>query len=232
MGQVISASASADDIFADIETTYVRATARGGVWQTLATQRLGNVREVIGNVQSRLSTAQAEAAPLAATVAAQDQHADRLIGQVADTIWNAIDRPAFDPTYDVVFPGGIAHYTDGTNEGQPDRMALLGDLLEMNMITKLDPTLLASLVQQVRSETDAYRKVVEAAAKPMARVQQLQRARTAVAHAARMELGHLKRLYKAEGFSEADIHTVIPDRPRATKKPEATPTASADKTQN
>jgi len=40
-----------------------------------------------------------------------------------------------------------------------------------------------------------------------------------------MQLAQLKRAYKAEGFSEADIHSVIPDRPRSTKKVEPTPPA-------
>ena len=44
------------------------------------------------------------------------------------------------------------------------------------------------------------------------RVTLLQREKTALGRAAQMELAHLKRLYKSEGFSEADIHSVIPDR--------------------
>jgi hypothetical protein len=31
-------------------------------------------------------------------------------------------------------------------------------------------------------------------------------------------MAKLKRLYKAEGFSEAEIHAVIPDRPDKTTK--------------
>jgi hypothetical protein len=58
------------------------------------------------------------------------------------------------------------------------------------------------------------------------RLRQLQRAKTAVAQSARMQLAQLKRIYKAEGFSEADIHSVIPDRPRSTKKLEPTPPAA------
>ena len=42
---------------------------------------------------------------------------------------------------------------------------------------------------------------------------------------ARMQLAQLKRAYKAEGFSEADVHSVIPDRPRSTKKVEPTSAA-------
>jgi len=63
-------------------------------------------------------------------------------------------------------------------------------------------------------------------------VQMFDRALTAVAHSGQIALSHLKRLYRTEGFSEAEIHTVIPDRPRkrtvATKPsaPAPTPTAA------
>jgi hypothetical protein len=52
-------------------------------------------------------------------------------------VWNEIGRPAFDPTYDVVFPSGITYCTGGPNADQPDRMELLAQLLEMNIITRL-----------------------------------------------------------------------------------------------
>jgi hypothetical protein len=38
-----------------------------------------------------------------------------------------------------------------------------------------------------------------------------------------MELARLKRRYLAEGFTEADIHKVIPDRPRAKPAKAADP---------
>jgi hypothetical protein len=217
MGEVIGSKAAADDIFADIETTFARAAARGGKWKEIAELRLSAVRGVVAALQARLGAAETEFLPLKAAIDAHDKHSDQVIGKLSDEIWNAIGRPAFDPTFDVVFPGGIAHYTEGANEEQPDRMELLAELLEMRLIGKLDPAFLTTAVQLVREEATSYRKVVEAAAQPRLKVQQLQRAKTAVAQSARMELAHLKRLYKAEGFSEADIHGVIPDRPRPRK---------------
>jgi len=225
MGQVINSSAAAEDIIADVQTTYARAKARGGLWQTQAEQRLTDILAVIASLESRLDATEAQLVPLTAAVVAQDVHADRLIGQVSDTIWNAIGRPAFDPSYDVVFPGGIACYTDGTNESQPDRMDLLAELLDLKIIAKLDPALRASVAQQVRDESAAYRKLIESYAPASLRLRQLQRAKTAIAQSARMQLAQLKRIYKAEGFSEADIHSVIPDRPRSSKKVEPTPPA-------
>lgn len=221
MGEVIANKAAADDIFADVVTTNARADARGGQWKELAEQRLGAVLGVINSLQSRLGAAENQVLPLKAALEAQDKRSDQFIGKLSDDIWNAIGRPAFDPTYDVVFPGGIANYTEGTNEEQPDRMDLLADLLEMKLISKLDPALLADMVKRVREEASAYRKVVESFAQPRVQLRQMQRAKTAIGHSAQMELAHLKRLYKAAGFSEADIHSVIPDHPRPKKAPVA-----------
>jgi hypothetical protein len=54
-----------------------------------------------------------------------------------------------------------------------------------------------------------------------------ERAAAALAHSAQIALAHLKRLYRAEGFTEAEIHTVIPDHPRkkvtAAKAPAPAP---------
>jgi hypothetical protein len=222
MGKVITSKAAAEDIFSDVATTHARAVARGGKWQTLADERLSAVLGVISQLRTRLANAETAVLPLRAAVDAQDKRADQLIGKLSDDIWNAIGRPAFDPTYDVVFPGGISNYTAGADEEQPDRMELLANLLELRLITKLDPTALTAMIQLVRDEAAAYRKVLDGFTKPRVELEQLQRAKTAVAHSAQMELAHLKRLYKAAGFSEADIHGVIPDRPRA-KKPAVTP---------
>jgi hypothetical protein len=160
-------------------------------------------------------------APLSAahlvTVAAQP---------ISDEVWNAIDRPAFDPTYDVVFPNGISYYTGGPDAEQPDRMDLLAQLLEMNVIKRLTPEQCKAFARRIRDEAAAYRKVLGQLAGPRARVQMFERATTALAQSAQMALAQLKRLYRAEGFSEAEIHTVIPDRPRK-KSSSATPPSPA-----
>jgi hypothetical protein len=51
----------------------------------------------------------------------------------------------------------------------------------------------------------------------LANVTQLERVRTALGRVAQAELVNLKRMYKVDGMSEAEIHTIIPDRPVAKK---------------
>lgn len=70
------------------------------------------------------------------------------------------------------------------------------------------------MAARLREPAAVYRQVLAPAAAPRARLQMFDRARTALAHSAQIALAALKRLYRAEGFSEAEIHTVIPDRPR------------------
>jgi len=217
MGDVVLKTAATETILGDVETTYSRAGARGGKWAELAEKALGNPVKLRATLAEQQRAADAELRPALAALDAQDDHADKLIGQISDEVWNAIDRPAFDPSYDVVFPNGISYYTGGPDAEQPDRMDLLAQLIEMNMIKRLTPDQCKSFAQRVRDEAAAYRKVLAQVAGPRARAQMFDRAMTALAQSSQMALAHLKRLYRAEGFSEAEIHTVIPDRPR--KKP-------------
>jgi len=226
MGDLIQRTAGAETIMQDVATTHSRAEARGGKWSELSEKTIANPLKLNDTLTEQRREAEAELRPLISALDAQDDHADKLIGQVSDEVWNAIGRPAFDPTYDVVFPNGISYYTGGPDAEQPDRMDLLAHLLEMNMIKRLTPEQCTSFAQRVRDEATAYRKVLVQVAGPRARVQMFDRAATALAHSAQMALSQLKRLYRAEGFSEAEIHTVIPDRPRK-KASSATPPSPA-----
>jgi hypothetical protein len=229
MGEVISKNAASDEILTDVATTYARAQARGGKWIELANKLIVNALKLQETLESKRRGTEEELRPLNAALDAQDEHADRLIGQISDEVWNLIGRPAFDATYDVVFPNGINYYTGGPNAEQPDRMELLAELLDMNVIARLTAEQSKAFAQRVRDEEAAYRKVLAQTAIPHARLQMLDRARTALARTAQISLAHLKRLYRAEGFSEAEIHGVIPDRPRkrssAVTPPAPTPTA-------
>jgi hypothetical protein len=223
MGTVISKGAAAEDVFADVGTTCTKAAARGGKWKQLADERLGHIVSLVALVNGKLAAAQEQLQPLQAKLDAEDEVADKLVGKASDDVWNAIGRPGFDPTYDVVFPGGIAYYTEGPDDEQPVRMELLAELLEMRIIAKLDAQSASAMAAAVRAEADVYRKLVAQMQLPIGRVRLLDRVRTALGKCAQMELSHLKRLYKTSGFSEAEIHGVIPDRPRPRKAPAQPP---------
>lgn len=221
MGEVIRKDASANDIVSDVQTTFEKANARGGAWKELAEQRLGPVITLYQGVEAQLVQARQEAAPLVAQVGAENERADDVIGKVSDDIWNAVGRPASDPALSILFPGGITYYADGDVEGQPDRMAVLAQLLVSNIHPKLDAAKAQAAADEVTTAATALRDVVDAARIPTARIGVLERVRAAVARSAAIELANLKRLYKAASFTETDIHAVIPDRARAKKAPAA-----------
>ena len=221
MGEVIRKGSAAGDVLADVVTTLVRARARGGSWESAAEEKLGAVERLSGVVAGRLVEAEKVLLPLRAALDAEDDRADDLLGSVSDDIWNKVGRPAADPVLSILFPGGIAYYTDGRDEEQPDRMELLSEFLGAGLHPRLDRKAGAAHAKTVHEAAESYRKRAEATRKPAARVKLLAAMNVAIARYAQTELSNLKRRYKSEGFSEADIHSVIPDRPRASVAPAA-----------
>jgi hypothetical protein len=218
MGQVIRRDAAVEDILADAQTTLTNAKARGDKWQEFAEQRLGSALALHASIEVKLKAAEEALAPLAAKVAAQNQKADDLIGKNYDIIWNEVGRPAYDASLSVIFPDGIAYYAEGDTSEQPDRMEILVELLKAGIHPKLSKKTAESAAAEILEESNALRVAVEATQKPAAQVKVLSRVRTSLAKVVHAELSNLKRAYKVEGFSEADIHSVIPDRPGKAKK--------------
>ncbi len=225
MGRVIRKGAAAKDIFADVRTTLTNAAARGEPYKTPAEQKLGPMLAAVDILEAKYEVAATELGPKLSTVDAADDDADALIGATADNVWNAIGRPAFDPGYELVFPGGISYYTRGPDIEQPERMKLLAELLEAGLITKLESAAAAEYAAPILATADDYQQKLDAVRGPRARVSLLDRVRTALARGAQRELSRLKRIYLANDLSEADIHKVIPDRPRVAS-PQEPPAAT------
>jgi hypothetical protein len=223
MGIVVKKNAGVDTIFADGRTALTRSVARGGRWQELAEQRIAPVLALLTSIDGQIAAAREEAEPLRAARDVENERADALIGRVSDDAWNAVGRPGSDPALTLIFPGGVGYYTEGEVEGQPDRMEILAQLLESNLHPKISPAQGQAFAAEVRAGADVLRAAIDAARGPLARVGVLERVRTALARSLAMELAKLKRLYKAEGFSEAEIHAVIPDRPRESAAPATKP---------
>ncbi len=230
MGEVIHKKAARERIIEDTRTTLTSAAARaavtnGGSWGAAA-PRIGPMVALWDTTTVKRDAARAELAPLAATASATNDAVDDRIKALADEIWNELGRPQNDPYFDMLFPGGTGFYVDGNPNEQPAQMELLAELLDANLHPRLAnaPALAAS----VRAEAAKLEAATEAARKPAARVELYDRMLTAIARSAQVELSKLKRFWKAEGLSESDIHSVIPDRPRnygvGTPATPATPT--------
>lgn len=222
MGEVISKSASRDKIMEDVRATATQAAARGGPW-TAAPERLGPVIHLWDATTARHMAARSAVGPLSAGVMASNETADDVVRTVADEIWNLLGRPANDPVYELLFPGGVGVYVDGKESDQPLVMELLAELLESGLHPKLAATA-AGFAGRIRAAASALEAACDAEAKPVKRFRLVDRMLTSVARVAHIELAKLKRYLKSEGMSEADIHAVIPDRPRSYGVPAKDPT--------
>jgi hypothetical protein len=218
MGSPIRQTAAVADIHKDVDTTYTNATARGGVALTLADQTVGPILKITTTVAGQITAARDATKPLVAAVAAANDHADDLFNKVSDDIWNAVGRPAADPYLSVLLPGGSAFYVDGDVAEQPDKMVLFVELLRAGIHPKLPKADADKAADSVEAEAAVLRAAVDAAQGPNTKLQLLERVYTALARIGALQLAAYKRLLKANGFSEADIHAIIPDRGRSEPK--------------
>ncbi|MRG93216.1 hypothetical protein [Polyangium spumosum] len=225
MGEIIRKNSKSDAIIADAQTTLTQATALGGRWQELAEARLGAALALHASVEVQHKAAELMFAPLRAQVDTRNNKADKTIGKVHDIVWNEIGRPAYDAALSVIFPDGIAYYAEGNTTEQPERMDVLAQLLQSGIHPKLSPATATSVAAEITAESEALRAALEAARKPAAQLKVLGRVRTSLAKVVHAELSKLKQLYRVEGFSEAEIHAVIPDRPTAKPTKKAPPTS-------
>lgn len=221
MGEVIRKSAAVEDILTDVRQSSLGAQARGGVFKTAADQALKPALTLFESVETKWHALEASLAPLIAAHDHRDDQADALIGRTADSVWNDVGRPApgSDAIFDMMFPAGITFYTDGPDDEQPERMALLADLLESGLHPRLDPAAAKDYAKKLRDCAAELDGGLDALRKPRVRLAMYGRMRTAAAKNAQAALGRFKRILRANDLSEADIHTVIPDRPSAPKKP-------------
>ena len=228
MGEPIRKTAARDDILRDIKQTQINAIARGGVAADLADQRIAPVMLIIDSLTLQLQAASFVAAPLLAALAAADARADKTVGKVSDDIWNDVGRPASDAALDLLFPGGNAFYVDGDVTEQPDRMDLLVQLIAAKVHPKLSDAVAQASMATIAAESTTLRAAVDAARPARAKLQLLERVLSAVARSAGIELANYKRMLKANGFSEADAHSIIPDRGAAPAKKDVAPAAKKE----
>jgi hypothetical protein len=225
MGEVIRKNAATVDILAYARTTLNNAKQRGGDVQRLAEEKLAPTLLLAEDVTGRMQTASTEAAPLIAALDAENDVCDDLLARVQDDVWNLVGRPASDPALDVIFPGGIGYYAEGEVNSQPARMLLLAELIRASIHPRIPAERATAFAAEITEGANRLRAKAEAAATARDRANLLKRMQTALARTTQLQLAALKRLYKAHGLSEADIHRVIPDSPRPV--PRAAETAQS-----
>lgn len=217
MGEIISKQAATDDIMADIHTTLAAARARGGAWATDGDTFLGQVLAVADRATTERDQAEAEARPLRLTLAARDAQADDLILKFYDETYNLLGRPGYDPLWSLLYPGGASAYTEGNTMDQPERMELLVTLLRSNVHPGIPDDRAKIMATELEVAAADLKEAVNALVRPSTRAAHFDRLRQILARSGQVQLSRLKRHWKGQGRSEADIHQVIPDRPRRSK---------------
>jgi hypothetical protein len=227
MGHVIRSDAASADIFADVGDSYTKAIARKGTWQQLADVHLAPTVKLVADVTVKLADAQKTASPLVLVLEVTREQASKAVGKAYDDCWNAVGRPAVDPTLDVIFPGGFSFYVDGSVGEQPERMDLLVGLLGMSLHPNLPANVAGDSATAVGAAATGLRQALTDAQSPKNEVLLLERVTQALARSAALKLAGFKRALKAAGFSEAEIHTVIPNHPKPKPaKPNGAATAT------
>ena len=221
MAEIIHRKAAVADILADARATLVAATARGGNWKTLAEEQLQTPLALSDLIEGKLHALEAKLTSLEATLRSEDGSADALLAHDADDIWNLIGRPAEDPYYSLLFPAGIGFYVDGPDDEQPARMELLAELLEAKLHPRLEPARAQKIATDLRASAKTLQAAVSAVQVPRTQHEMYSRVRSALGRSCQIALSNLKRRYIVAGYSQTEIHTVIPGHTKA--KPEAKP---------
>lgn len=232
MGEVIRSNAAVKDILKDTREAQGAAAAKKGVALTLAATHLAPVLAMIDAIEADQNTADTALGPLSAALSAANDDADMEIRHVYDDVWNEIGRPQQDQYLSLFFPGGTSYYTDGDTPGQPERMEILAKLFDKKLHPKLTAEQCTAFAARIRDAATPLKAAIDAAAGPAATTAQLDRVHTALARVAQFELTNFKRALKIAGFTETQIHDIIPDRPAAKKAakkadPEAPPAPPA-----
>lgn len=208
---------------ADVRTALGRGRARGGAVEAIVDRRLGSIETVVTGIEEERRALDLELTTKRAARDAANERARATVNACHDTLWNDVGRPGNDPLLGIVFPGGASYYVEGAMEDRADRLGILIDLLERRIHPRIAEESVATWVARLTADRDACRAASDDLRGPAARAEQAERAYFALVRSAHAGLVNAKRDLKSEGITEAEIHEVIPSRPRIREEEDATP---------
>ncbi len=156
MGELISARADVGRIEDHVRRALRAARARGGDVAEAAEERLAPAVAAIDGALALLTPAREAEAVAWAAVLAEDAKSDTGIKSLRDAMWNALGRPRQSPFMDLVFPGGVTTYTQGSPTQQPTLMKVLHSRL-----------LSVSAPQWTKAQCDGWIAQIEIAARAL-----------------------------------------------------------------
>ncbi|PIV98444.1 MAG: hypothetical protein COW42_14640 [Deltaproteobacteria bacterium CG17_big_fil_post_rev_8_21_14_2_50_63_7] len=215
MGQIIRAGAAREEIIKCGRDTLDAARQRDDAWKKPAEERLAPVLELCDGIAAEMVALGRVVQPLRQGIDMQNEVADDIIVRVVEQLFDLGGRRRNDPWLALLAPGGAGAYTDGPTDEQPRRMALFAKLLRKLGHKRIAKAETDAAADKIDTAAKSFGEAVAAAEQPMAELSLVERTLTALAKVVRMELVSLKQGWKAAGFSEAEIHRVIPDSPDA-----------------
>lgn len=218
MGQIIRKQASKEQIIGDVRTAYAEGVAQGGKMKDIVEAELAPTIQALDGMDIELAGAAKTALPLITALRAEVQKATAVVARVYDDTWNDVGRPGTDGMMLMLFPDGYSYYTDVEAHELPTQMELLARLFEKGVHKKLTAAQNQAKALQLREAAKAVSDALEAAKLPASNVKLLERMEGVMAKVAHGSLVGAKRVMKNAGFTETQIHQVIPDRSEGESK--------------
>jgi hypothetical protein len=217
MGSIILRMAAVEAIEEVIAKTLQQARQRDDEVRGRVEAKLGPHEPAIEGARAEQGVMEARAGDAHARATYLADRAAQTVGEVADEIWNALDRPGADVTYAMLLPGGVAFIKNEAPARQAVLMRVLAEKLRKTQDARLEQTRLDAWAERVEEGAGPLWDAAVAALAAEGRAYHARQARAHVVRTAWRELPRLKRELLNEGWSEADIHRVIPDVPRGAR---------------
>ena len=211
MGNVLSRKRALGAIVETIETTLTRARERDDFVKARVDERLGPYEPLLTEAAAVAAAAVRAHDEALAAVLYTVEKAQLVFGEVQDEVRNALGRPRSDATMALLFPEGMAAVRRVAPRHAALTMGLVAEQMRKIRNPKLDEARLAEWSARLEA---AKGTVVAAAAAEESAGASASHARASYArlvHTAWLTLPALKRVLKADGLTEAQVHSVIPD---------------------
>jgi len=233
MGEVIRITAGGEKIGECGRKTLRVGLALGGDVAAAVQVRLAAPIAALDAASAAQTVAADAAAGASAAIMAQHAKCDDLIFMIHDTMWNLVGRTRNGPEMDQAFPGGVTIYTDCT----PHQQAMLIQVLKSRIIAvpcaRWSEEARKDWVAQLEARRTEYEATLTAYRPLEATSMVAEAAHKTAVRSVHIGLRALKRDLKTAGYTESQIHEIIPDAsPPAAKKATDGGTTSGNGTGN
>ncbi|MBI2570454.1 MAG: hypothetical protein HYV63_25925 [Candidatus Schekmanbacteria bacterium] len=217
MGEVIRATADPEEIVKDARHALRKATDRGGEVAAAAKLRLEGPLTGVAAAETEKNRAHEVVEAAISAALAIDTQEDVMLGTTRDEMHNTLGRPASSPALTAIFGGGLRTFTEAPLLDQHIFMSVLATRIDAADAAPLQARKV-EWAQRVRDGADRHHRATEPVREAEALETVALAGHRAVARSCHVGLTRLKRDLKSLEMTEAQIHEIIPDRPRPEPK--------------